>query len=213
MVACTLNPGILGIVLAGGRSSRFGTNKAEAMLCGKSLLDRVCERAAPQVQTLLINRNDDGNHGKSRRFETLPDAFPGEGPLAGVLAGLARARDEGYAVVATFPCDTPLLPRDTVASLYGGLTASHADICVAKHNAAEQFAVALWRVSCAPVLLNAFSDGLRSIRSAQDVFSTVAVEFPSLGEGPDGNAFFNINTTSDFAHAEQWLRAQAVSAE
>lgn len=210
MVARALSRGILGVVLAGGRSSRFGTDKAEAMLQGMSLLDRVCESAGPQVEKLLVNRNDSGRPGKICRFECLPDEFPGEGPLAGVLAGLARARADGYAFLATFPCDAPFFPRNAVSLLHGGLAASGADISVAKHNGVEHYASALWRVSCAPVLSNAFAGGLRSIRGALNLFSTIAVEFPAEGDGPGGDTFFNINKAENIVRAEQWMSSQAV---
>jgi len=197
----------LGVVLAGGRSLRFGADKANASLCGKALLDRVCERAAPQVETLLVSRNDGGVY-KPASLELLPDEFPGEGPLAGVLAGLARARAGGYAFMATFSCDTPFFPRETVALLHDRLATSGANICVAAHNGIEHRALAVWRTNCELALSSAFANGLRRLRGVGEILLKVTVEFPAVGEGPDGDAFFNINTGEDLARAERWMRSR-----
>ena len=196
---------VLGVILAGGNSIRFGSDKASAMLGGKILLQHVIERAAPQVDKLLINGHRDTAGTLSVDYSPLPDAFPGEGPLAGVLAGLEYANMEGFPLVATFACDTPFFPHEMVTPLRAGLVESDANVCVAKCGQDEHYTFALWKTSCVPVLLNAFTDGPRSLRGAADLVGRVTSEFPSAGEGPDGNVFFNINTLSDLASAEEWM--------
>lgn len=200
-----MNLKILGVVLAGGDSTRFGSDKASAMLGGKALLSHVCDRAAPQVDRLLVNRNGGVTSGVPAGCVVLPDDFPGEGPLAGILAGLAYAHTEGFPHVATFPCDTPFFPRDVVARLRAGLAASDADICVARRGSDEQQAFALWSVGCIPALADAFRGGLRSLHGVANIVTKNAVEFSATGEGPDGNAFFNINTVDDLARAQHWI--------
>lgn len=196
---------VLGVVLAGGRSNRFGSDKASAMLGKKSLLDHVVDRAAPQVGRLLVNRNDNIVCTLSSGYLLLPDAFPGEGPLAGVLAGLEYARIEEFPVVMTFACDTPFFPGDMVTRLHAGLAASEANVCVAKCGDEEHYTFGLWRTSCAPLLSKAFADGQRSLHGAASIVGKVAVNFPLVGDGPDGNVFFNINTACDRGCAEKWM--------
>ncbi len=200
-----MNLKILGVIIAGGDSTRFGSDKASAILSGKTLLSHICDRAAPQVDRLLVNRSGGVTSGVPAGCAVLPDYFPGEGPLAGVLAGLTHARAEGFPHVATFPCDTPFFPCDVVARLRAGLSASDADVCVARRGSDEQHTFALWSVGSIPALTEAFAGGLRSLHGVADILTKISVEFSVSSEGPDGNAFFNINTVDDLARAERWI--------
>lgn len=205
MVTRALDQTVLGVVLAGGRSARFGADKAAAMLGRQNLLTHVCGRCSGQVDTLLVNRNGDASTYRRTGYETLADEHPDQGPLAGVLAGLAYASACGHAYVAIFACDMPFVPHDCVARLHAGLEATDADYAVAWHDGREHHAAALWRVRCLTPLSNAFSGGLRSLHGVANVLNKTIVKFPFCGNAPDGNAFFNINTFGDLARAQQWL--------
>lgn len=205
MVTRALDQTVLGVVLAGGRSARFGADKAAAMLGGQNLLTHVCDRAAGQVDTLLVNHNNDAMTYQRTGYETLADEYPDHGPLAGVLAGLAYASACGHAYVAIFACDMPFVPHDCVTRLRAGLDATDADYAIAWHGGREHRAAALWRMRCLTPLSNAFAGGLRSLHGVSNVLNKTVVEFPFCGDAPDGNAFFNINTFDDLARAQQWL--------
>lgn len=105
---------ILGAVIAGGRSSRFGSDKAKAMVGGISMLDHVIERLAAQTGALVIcGRNVPG-------YICLDDIpRPGMGPLAGLAAALCHASAHGFNGVLTSACDTPLVPADLAQRLAG----------------------------------------------------------------------------------------------
>ena len=113
-----MRPRIAGIVLAGGLSRRMGGgDKALRTLGGRSILDRVIARAAPQVEVLALNANGDPARFAETGLPVVPDSVEGfPGPLAGVLAGLewARNRASGCTHVASFACDAPFLPEDLV---------------------------------------------------------------------------------------------------
>lgn len=206
MVTRAIDQAVLGIVLAGGRSSRFGADKTAATLGGQSLLTHVCGRASDQVDRLLVNRNSGDVANGFANYEVLADEYPGQGPLAGVLAGLALASVCGYAYVASFACDMPFVPHDSVSRLRAGLVATDADYGVAWHGDREHHTAALWQVRCLTPLSDAFSGGLRSLRGVANVLTKTVVKFPLAGNGPGGNAFFNINMIGDLARAEQWLK-------
>src|SRR5262245_54958234 len=81
---------IVGVIIAGGRSSRMGgSDKSFTLLANKPLLARVIERLKPQVSEMVINANGDplrfATFGATVVADTIPDH---SGPLAGVLAGL-----------------------------------------------------------------------------------------------------------------------------
>ncbi|HYC98689.1 molybdenum cofactor guanylyltransferase [Brevundimonas sp.] len=103
---------ILGAVLAGGRSSRFGSDKAVALFEHRSLLDHAIAALSDQVDTVVICGRD-----LSAR-PCLPDRpGPNLGPLGGLAAALRHAMDHGYEAVVSAGCDTPMLPADLVLRL------------------------------------------------------------------------------------------------
>jgi molybdenum cofactor guanylyltransferase len=89
---------LLGAVLAGGQSRRFGSDKAMALWRGRTLLDWAVEALRPHVETVAICGRAGG----------LDDRPPGRlGPLAGVNAALHHGAAAGFDAVLTLPCDTP----------------------------------------------------------------------------------------------------------
>ncbi|RJT24505.1 molybdenum cofactor guanylyltransferase [Chakrabartia godavariana] len=103
---------VLGAILGGGQSSRFGSDKAAALLQGRPLMDHAIEGLRPHVETVIaVGRDWPG----LLRVEDLP--APGQGPLGGLLGALIFARDKGFACVLTCGCDTVGLTADAVAAL------------------------------------------------------------------------------------------------
>jgi len=195
------------VILAGGASRRFGADKRVALLGGCSLLELVVGRAHPQVGLLLLNANDPDLGNEIAELERIADGAPGEGPIAGILAGLAEAERRGFTHVASFACDTPFFPRDTVARLAAALQSSTADYAVASCGATAHRIFALWRVTCHTQLARAFANGTRSMRGIEHWLEPTWADFPKDG-GPDGDPFFNINTPADLEAAERWLTEQ-----
>jgi molybdopterin-guanine dinucleotide biosynthesis protein A len=108
-----------GLVLAGGRSIRFGGEKAAALFGGAPLVLRAAGRLAAACAQVAINaRPGSAAESLAGRLPVLHDR-PGdpEGPLAGIRAGLAWARGLGAASLAVIPCDAPVAPDDLVTRL------------------------------------------------------------------------------------------------
>jgi molybdopterin-guanine dinucleotide biosynthesis protein A len=103
---------ILGAVLAGGRSTRFGSDKAEALLDGKPLLDHAIAAIRPHVTDLvLVGRDRPG-------WPCLSDRpRPGLGPLGGIAAALHHAGRHGYDRVLTIACDVPHVSPELIEAL------------------------------------------------------------------------------------------------
>ena len=103
---------ILGVVLAGGQSTRFGSDKALAELGGHTLLARAFDTLTGFCELVVIAGRA---QGPGHCIPDWPQA--GMGPLAGIAAGLHLARDEGYDSVLTIGVDSVGLPDDLLERL------------------------------------------------------------------------------------------------
>lgn len=174
-----------------------GADKALLSLAGRPLIVHVAARLAPQVDCLAISANGDATRFADLASAVLPDAagHRGEGPLAGILAGLDWAEAQGADLLVTASCDTPFLPDDLVARLVAvGAPA------MAVSQGRQHPTAALWPVSHRAALATLFASGERRMRVA--LAGAVEVAFDAL---PD--PFANINTPDDLAEAEARMRA------
>lgn len=113
MLDCA-RPKILGVVIAGGRSSRFGSDKACAVLDGRPLLDHVLGGLRDQTDALVVCGRDVPG------CVSLADRPQADiGPLGGLAAALHYAAQHGFDGVLTSACDTPLVPTDLAEELAG----------------------------------------------------------------------------------------------
>lgn len=101
---------LLGAILAGGQSRRFGSDKAAAMVGGRPLLDHVIDALAPQVAELIV----------VGRGVVADRPAPGLGPLGGLCAALDHALRHGFDAVLTAGCDVLPVPGDLAERLASG---------------------------------------------------------------------------------------------
>lgn len=187
----------LGLVLAGGRSVRFGGEKAGAAFRGKPLLQWAAERLAAACPAVAVNARP-GTEAE-RLAGDLPVLHdrPGDpdGPLAGVRAGLEWAAGQGAGFLAVSPCDAPLLPDDIFPRLIAAARAHGAALAETPDGLQPQ--VAVWPVSALPLLETALAGGAhpptwRMLQAA----GAEPVRFD------DPAAFANVNTREDLAALE-----------
>lgn len=171
-----------------------GADKAFLLLAGQPLMAHVLARIAPQVAALAISANGDAARFTRFGLPVLADApgRAGEGPLAGVLAGLDWAAAEGAERLLVVAVDTPFLPADLVARL-----AAVPGPAFAAAGGRDHPSVALWQVADRAALAQLFASGERRLRAA--LAGATRVEFAA----PE--AFSNINTPADLASAEARL--------
>ncbi|MGA2492306.1 MAG: molybdenum cofactor guanylyltransferase MobA [Roseiarcus sp.] len=189
--------GMAGVVLAGGRSTRMGGDKALAPLGGRPLVAHVAARFAPQVDALFLNANGDAARFASLRYAIVADAAPnaGGGPLAGVAAALRHAQTQGFAWLATAPCDVPFLPLDLVARLAAAADEKGAPVAVAATAAGLEPMFALWSTALTPEVEAALTAGDGGPRRLIGRFGAAHALFA------DADAFANLNTPEEFAAA------------
>ncbi|WP_425043220.1 molybdenum cofactor guanylyltransferase MobA [Primorskyibacter sp. S87] len=202
----------LGIILAGGQATRMGGgDKGLLRLGGTTLLTRVIERLEPQVAGLALNANGDPSRFAGYGLPVLADSIGGyAGPLAGVLAGLDWAAEQGADTIVTAAADTPFFPPDLVPQLLLAAEGMQAPLTLAatpdpKRNRNRHPTFGLWPVALRHDLRNALQDGLRKVVLWTDAHDGREALFP-VG---DFDPFFNVNTPEDLQLARQMIGAEA----
>jgi molybdopterin-guanine dinucleotide biosynthesis protein A len=154
------NTFVAGLVIAGGRSTRFSGEKAVASLAGKPLLLWAAERLQGACTVVAVNARSGTQAAvlaQSAGFPVLHDA-PGDpdGPLSGVKAGLAWAKCLGARSLAVSPCDAPLLPQDLFQRL---IAAAGEGAALAETEAGLQPLCAVWPVAALERVVAALAGG------------------------------------------------------
>jgi molybdopterin-guanine dinucleotide biosynthesis protein A len=187
----------IGLILAGGRSTRMGGNdKVFIALKGKLLLAHLFDRLKPQVDEVVINSNVGVERFHEFGTSVIPDILRGYlGPLAGIHAGLTAFPDDYLLTVAV---DLPFIPRDLAARLKAQSDGSHC--CYASDGKNHALAI-LWPPGIAVAVENFLKEGKHSIRDWLALHGTPVVFQPT----PDADIQFNINSPEDLDKAELFL--------
>jgi len=192
---------LVGVVLAGGRSVRFGGEKAAALLHGTPLLLWAARRLARSCATVAVNTRPGTQAESLAHAAGLPVLYdaPGDaaGPLSGVKAGLVWARARGATALAVSPCDAPLLPEDLFTRLSA---AAGSGAAMAETADGVQPLCAVWPVSALAELIRALAGGAHPPTwRTLDGIGAQRVRFP------DAAAFANLNTRTELAALEERL--------
>ena len=198
----------LGVILAGGLARRMGGgDKGLLELGGQTILARVIDRLEPQVAGLAINANGDPARFASYQVPVISDSIDGfVGPLAGVLAGLDWAAEQGADSIVTAAADTPFFPADLVPQLQlAGEGMVHPLVLAAtpdpQKGQIRHPTFGLWPVALRDDLRTALTEGLRKVVLWTDQHGGREAVFPVGSIDP----FFNVNTPEDLSRAEEML--------
>ncbi len=203
----------LGVILAGGLATRMGgEDKALLSVGGQTLLHRVIHRLQPQVAGIAVNANGDAARFDGFGLPVLPDSINGfPGPLAGVLAGLDWAAEQGAESIVTVAADTPFFPANLVEVLQNtaqGLT--HPLVLAATPRGEEKTksmsrsglirhpTFGLWPVALRDDLRVALEGGIKKVVIWTEKHDGREAVFPT----DQGDPFFNVNTPEDLEAAE-----------
>lgn len=163
-------PTLVGAVLCGGRSSRFGSDKALALIDGVPMGRRVADalRDAGADPVVAVG----GTAGPALGLPVIADRSPGEGPLGGLATVLGWA---ATGLVLVTPCDLPLLRGEHLSPLVTA-TDGGARAAVARVEGRPQPSVGCWPGAWGREVQRRFSAGERAWRSALDVGPWTAVD-------------------------------------
>ena len=202
---------IAAYIMAGGGSTRFGQDKARAILAGQPMLTRMCNLLSAVTTSIRIvappNRYE---------FATVPiieDRWPGEGPLGGIITALLHSRDaeSRHAVPAAadgwnliLSCDMPFLTTEFLIYLRDFARASSAKAIVPESAQGREPLCACWHTSAAAQLQFAFESGMHRVNDALKLLNAEVLDeshwkrFDSAGR-----LFWNMNTPADYAEAQR----------
>lgn len=191
---------ITAVILAGGRSTRFGSDKRLAQWKGQSLVDHVLDRLPPTPNSPLIVMRKEQEPSAWLDVDVVhDDPARGEGPLRGVISGLSGCTTEWAWVVA---CDQPMLNPDLLMAL--AEEAVEDDLAlIPEWNGRLQPLTGLYAVSAATKLKQCADDGEHSLIGA---LKTVGFRIFSADRcrvvDPAGTGFLNINRPEQLALLE-----------
>jgi molybdopterin-guanine dinucleotide biosynthesis protein A len=185
--AWCLKPRASAIVLAGGDSTRMGSDKALLLFAGKPLIAHIVDRLSLLFDDVVIGGGRPGDYDFLGR-EVVPDRAPGQGPLMGIASALERTKSDLNLVVA---CDMPNLPLAYAARLAAAAEGYEA---VLPMNAAGELEplFAYYRKNTAAPARELLAAGARSILDLLPRIRTRTVPIPG------GIAIRNINTREDY---------------
>ena len=179
------------IILAGGKSSRFGRDKSLLILNGQRIVEYLVEQCYQFADEVLIVSNSDAKF-RIPGVRELSDIYPEKGPLGGIHAGLTHAKGDTVFVTA---CDMPMFDLELARELVALSSEYEAALPVADGRLQPLFAM----LRRAPALRAAermlYSD-LRKLRFLYDRLKTCYLYSTTQEEPKD--LFFNINYPADF---------------
>ena len=193
-----------GIILCGGRSSRFGKDKALLTIDGVPMVRRMVGRISQVVDKTIIAARDSAQRESLAAISAVPDGAEvvfdpvrGYGPVAGILAGLSASKSE-YSICLA--CDLPYVNPDAIDALFGCAEANTNDAAIPKHpDGTLEPLHAVYGRSMIGACRDAMSRGEHTIRGAISLLENVVfVPTESLRRfDPDLRTFLNLNYPED----------------
>jgi len=195
---------ILAVVLAGGKSKRFGEDKNQIKLGDKTLLEHVLSKINNKFEEILIVSSHNLEIKKSENITIIPDCFDDFGPLAGVLSSMKwiMENQKQYKWVATFPSDTPFFEISIIEEYKKRININDSSLYFIKSNNKRHNIFGLWSID----LLDVLEDDLKNnnFRKVEDWADKIGVKTIDI-EVNEFDPFFNINTKEDFEKAKEIL--------
>jgi molybdopterin-guanine dinucleotide biosynthesis protein A len=190
---------ILGVVLAGGKSKRFGEDKSQVKLHGKILIDYILSVIMDQFNEILVVTNNPIRFKDSSKILTTKDFEEGLGPLGGIMTAMKWIKDQkkDYEWISTFPSDTPFFTNKELKIFYENIDIKKSKLFFIKNKETRHNIFGLWSLDLLKKLETDLQKGERKVEVWAD---TVGVETINI-EYEKRDPFFNINTKEDLEKA------------
>ena len=196
---------VLAVVLAGGKSRRFGEDKNQKKLGNKTLLDHVLLKISNRYEETLIVSSHSLDVKKTNNVTVIPDCLDDLGPLAGLLSAMkwVKENQKSYKWVATFPSDTPFFDTSIIEEYRKRIKLNDSLLYFIKSNNKRHNIFGLWSIE----LLKPLEDDLinNNFRKVEDWANKIGLKTIDI-EPKKFDTFFNINTKEDLEEAKKILK-------
>ena len=190
---------ILGVVLAGGKSQRFGQDKSQIKLDGKILIDHILSEIIDEFKETLVVTNEPISFLRSNKISTVKDFKKGLGPLGGILSAMKwiKNNNKEYNWISTFPSDTPFFSKKELKIFYEKIKIKESKLFFIKNKETRHNIFGLWSLELMDQLESDLLKGERKVELWANSIgvSTINIEYENI------DPFFNINTKEDLEKA------------
>ena len=192
---------ILGVVLAGGKSKRFGKDKTNIKLGNKTLIKHTLDKIKSKFNKIVVVSNSE----VVKDHTIVKDCIDGHlGPLVGVLSAMKWVKKNNYSYewIITFPCDTPFFKSSIIDKFIEASKLKNSFLYFVKSEGKRHNIFGLWSLKLMSALEEDITkNGFRKVEKWANKIGvkTINVSYENM------DPFFNINTKEELAQAEKIL--------
>jgi molybdopterin-guanine dinucleotide biosynthesis protein A len=190
---------ILGTVLAGGKSQRFGEDKSQVKLGGKLLIDYILSEIIDEFNEVLVVSNNLIEFKQSEKISLIKDFKKDLGPLGGVLTAMKWVKDNNkdYQWISTFPVDTPFFKNQILKDFFKKINMKEGKLFFINSNDTRHNIFGLWSLDLMDKLEEDLDKGERKVEVWANSIGVKNINMKFENKDP----FFNINTKEDLKKA------------
>ena len=194
---------ILGVVLAGGKSQRFGEDKCQVKLGDKLLIDYILSEIIDEFKEVLLISNNKIKYINSNKISLVEDTKKGLGPLGGILTAMKwiRQNNKNYKWISTFPSDTPFFKKKILNNFLEEIKDYEGKLFFINSNDTRHNIFGLWSIDLLERLEKDLDNGERKVEMWANKIGVKSINMKFENKDP----FFNINTKEDLIKAEEYL--------
>ena len=192
---------ILGAVLAGGKSQRFGEDKSQVKLNGKFLIDYILSEIIDEFKEILIVSNKQIKFKNYENISLINDFKKDQGPLGGVLSAMkwAKEKNNKYEWISTFPVDTPFFKKEILQKFLSEINSEESKLFFIKSNNTRHNIFGIWSIDLMKKLEDDLNEGQRKVEVWANSVGVKVINMEFINKDP----FFNINTKEDLEKAKE----------
>jgi molybdopterin-guanine dinucleotide biosynthesis protein A len=195
---------IIGVILAGGKSRRFGVDKCIAKLGNKTLIEHTISKVEKKFSEILVISNNQDIQVDKKNIYLVKDCIKGQlGPLVGVLSAMkwVEKNNKKYEWIATFPCDTPFFDTKIIDQLEKFSKKKNKKLYFLKSGEKRHNIFGLWSIQLKDILEEDINNNFRKVEEWADKIGleTININHEKF------DSFLNINTKEDLEEAKKNL--------
>jgi molybdopterin-guanine dinucleotide biosynthesis protein A len=190
---------ILGVVLAGGKSQRFGEDKSQVKLGDKLLIDYILSEIIDEFNEVLVVSNNLIDFKQSEKISLIKDFKKDLGPLGGVLTAMKWVKDNNkdFQWISTFPVDTPFFKNEILKDFLKRINIEEGKLFFINSNDTRHNIFGLWSLDLMDKLEEDLDKGERKVEVWANSIGVKNINMKFENKDP----FFNINTKEDLKKA------------